>query len=564
MISQNQEKKEESKFIVTPWDTSGKIDYNKLVIQFGTELIDDALLEKFKKITGKDLHPWLKRGIFFTHRAFNQFLDAYANGEPVFLYTGRGPSTDAMHIGHLIPFLFTKWLQDIFDCPLFIQISDEEKAAFKNLDYEVLHKMGIENAKEIISCGFNPKKTFIFSNREYRLGCKQFENFASDMKNNVSIKSIQSIFGLKGTGNIAMYDWPVFQSAAAFYQAYPHIFGNRPAYCLVPYAIDQDPYFRLARDAASKMNLIKPCSIMCTFIPPLTGQDGKMSSSKAEATLFLDDTEEILRKKIMTLCLSGADPDPEVHKKKGGNVDMDIAYQYLRYFENDDKKLEEIKEGFSKGTISGVEIKEILVERLYKIMKEIQDNRKKVDDKVIEDFYSKKPMELPKPKQKEPTKEESGLYEVLDQLKIEHTTKYHAPLITKDQAEELARMIEGTICKGILMKSKEGYIYYIINEQTTIVPKLLAKKIQAKNLKFAEADTYKEFLGVNSKTCPSPFALLNYQGKDIKKVLIDENIAKDKNVNFLALREDGTCSISYDNMLKFIEHLKFEIKILEP
>ena len=114
------------------------------------------------------------------------------------------------------------------------------------------------------------------------------------------------------------------------------------------------------------------------------------------------------------------------------------------------------------------------------------------------------------------------------------------------------------------MKSKEGYIYYIINEQTTIVPKLLAKKIQAKNLKFAEADTYKEFLGVNSKTCPSPFALLNYKGKDIKKVLIDENIAKDKNVNFLALREDGTCSISYDNMLKFIEHLKFEIKILEP
>ena len=52
-----------------------------------------------------------------------------------------------------------------------------------------------------------------------------------------------------------------------------------------------------------------------------------MSSSKADATLFLDDTEEILRKKIMTLCLSGADPDPEVHKKKGGNVDMDIAYQ---------------------------------------------------------------------------------------------------------------------------------------------------------------------------------------------------------------------------------------------
>ena len=77
---QKDNKKEENKMIVTPWDTSGKIDYNKLVIQFGTTLIDDALLEKFKKITGKDLHPWMKRGIFFTHRSFNVFLDAYASG----------------------------------------------------------------------------------------------------------------------------------------------------------------------------------------------------------------------------------------------------------------------------------------------------------------------------------------------------------------------------------------------------------------------------------------------------------------------------------------------------
>ena len=222
-----------------------------------------------------------------------------------------------------------------------------------------------------------------------------------------------------------------------------------------------------------------------------------MSSSKADATLFLDDTEEILRKKIMTLCLSGADPDPEVHKKKGGNVDMDIAYQYLKYFEYDDKRLEEIKEGFTKGTISAVEIKEILVQSLYKIMKQIQDYRKTIDDKLIEDFYAQKPMDLPKPKMKEPTKEESKLYEYLVQLKIQHTTKYHVAIITKDQAEDLARMLEGTICKGILLKSKEGYIYYIINEQTTVNPKTLSKKIGAKNLKFAESDTYCFKLYVN-------------------------------------------------------------------
>ena len=84
------------------------------------------------------------------------------------------------------------------------------------------------------------------------------------------------------------------------------------------------------------MNLIKPTNIMYTFIPPITDQDGKMSSSKADATLFFTDDKETVTKKIMALGKSAGDPDPEVYKQKGGNVDEDIAYQYLRHFEVDD------------------------------------------------------------------------------------------------------------------------------------------------------------------------------------------------------------------------------------
>ena len=179
----------------TGWENV-KTTPKKLMEQFGTDPITEQLMAKFQRITGKELHPWLKRGIFFTHRGFDQFLDAYENGEPVFLYTGRGPSSDAMHIGHLIPFMFTKWLQDVFNCPLVIQIADEEKAAFKKIDFEMLYKMGFENAKEIIALGFNPEKTFIFSNRDYRLECKPYETFVSNMKLRTSCKDLQKMFGL--------------------------------------------------------------------------------------------------------------------------------------------------------------------------------------------------------------------------------------------------------------------------------------------------------------------------------------------------------------------------------
>jgi tryptophanyl-tRNA synthetase len=79
------------------------------------------------------------------------------------LYTGRGPSSSALHLGHLIPFIFTKWLQDTFNVPLVIQLTDDEKFLWKDLTIENAKKLTIENVKDIIAMGFDVEKTFIFS-----------------------------------------------------------------------------------------------------------------------------------------------------------------------------------------------------------------------------------------------------------------------------------------------------------------------------------------------------------------------------------------------------------------
>jgi hypothetical protein len=64
-----------------------------------------------------------------THSELNLILDRYEQKKPFYLYTGRGPSSDSMHLGHMIPFIFTQWLQDVFDCPLVIQLTGESAAA---------------------------------------------------------------------------------------------------------------------------------------------------------------------------------------------------------------------------------------------------------------------------------------------------------------------------------------------------------------------------------------------------------------------------------------------------
>ena len=102
---------------ITPFEVSGGVDesgkllpvnYDKLIKEFGATPISKELLERFEKVTGRKPHRFMRRSIVFSHRNLEIILDRYEKGQPFFLYTGRGPSSDSMHVGHTIPFEFTK------------------------------------------------------------------------------------------------------------------------------------------------------------------------------------------------------------------------------------------------------------------------------------------------------------------------------------------------------------------------------------------------------------------------------------------------------------------------
>ena len=162
-------KQEEDDF-VDPWNVSSKsetgIDYDKLIVKFGSAKIDQTLIERIEAITKQPVHHFMRRGIFFSHRDMHTILNMYEAKKPFFLYTGRGPSA-GMHLGHLIPFMMTKWLQDVFDVPLVIQMTDDEKFLWKDLSIEEANRLVYDNARDIIACGFDVNKTFIFSDVNY-------------------------------------------------------------------------------------------------------------------------------------------------------------------------------------------------------------------------------------------------------------------------------------------------------------------------------------------------------------------------------------------------------------
>ena len=81
--------------------------------------------------------------------------DLYEKKKPFYLYTGRGPSSEAMHLGHLVPFIMTKWLQDTFDVPLVVQLTDDEKFLWKDLELEECEHLARQNSKGLVLISIN-------------------------------------------------------------------------------------------------------------------------------------------------------------------------------------------------------------------------------------------------------------------------------------------------------------------------------------------------------------------------------------------------------------------------
>ncbi|KAN0141109.1 hypothetical protein V8E53_000865 [Lactarius tabidus] len=381
--------------VVTPWDVQGSvstdgqqlaIDYDKLIDQFGTRRIDAALLERFERLTGHKPHILLRRGMFFSHRDFNTILDRYEKGKPFFLYTGRGPSSDSMHLGHMIPFVFTKWLQDVFDVPLVIQLTDDEKFLFRHeLKPEQTHEFALKNAKDIIAVGFKLEKTFIFSDYDY-VGGPFYKN-VSKISRQITLSQAKATFGFGDSDNIGKIHFAAIQAAPSFSNSFPQIFGTTSDIpCLIPCAIDQDPYFRLTRDVAQKLKYPKPTLLHAKFFPALQGPQTKMSASDVNSSIYMSDTPNQIKNKINRHGFSGGRETEEEHRRLGGNPDVDVSYQYLSFFLEDDEELTQIGEDYRAGRLLTGQLKARCIKVLQEFTGSFQARRKAITDEEVKTF----------------------------------------------------------------------------------------------------------------------------------------------------------------------------------
>jgi tryptophanyl-tRNA synthetase len=366
--------------IVTPWEVSGEINYEKLIKQFGVQPMTPSLANRIADHAGFK-HLQLRRGIYLSHRDADWWLNEYEKGNKVGLYTGRGPSGN-VHLGHLLPWFFCKYLQDAFDSDLYFQMTDDEKFLHNNdLSLEEAIGFTYDNALDVIACGLDSKKTFIFSDTEdikhiYKLGLK--------VAKKVTFSTVKAVFGFTNSENIGAIWHPALQAMTCFLQS-EREGKNIP--CLIPAAIDQDNYWRMTRDIAEKLMYYKPAQIHNKFLPGLQ-KGGKMSASQPNTAIFTTDTPKTANKKIMSAFTGGRDTVEE-QKKLGGKPAICNVYSYFYFlFEKDDKKLLERETLCKTGTLMCGDCKKELAERVTVFLIDFQEKRNKAKDS-LEHFFLK-------------------------------------------------------------------------------------------------------------------------------------------------------------------------------
>ena len=354
-------------FTVTPWEVKGNINYEKLIKEFGLEPL---------KYLPKNFNDLLlaRRNIIFAHRDFNKIIDCIQNKKPFVMMTGLMPS-GKFHFGHKVVADQIIFYQKL-GAKVYLAVADLEAYNSRNPNIQELKKIAIEEyLLNYIALGLNIKKCDFYFQSSRSNDAKKSNGYyklANMLAGHATFNEYKAIYGEINPGKIIS---SLLQASDMLHPQLNEFEGPIPT--VVPVGADQDPHLRLARDLSQRIKIFKFIQLSSTyhkFLPALNG--AKMSSSDPSSYIALTDTIEEASKKIRKYAFSGGQATIEEHRKKGGNPEIDSSFQLLKYgLEEDDKKLEKIYNNYKSGSLLTSELKDLVIEKMTKFLKEHHKNR---------------------------------------------------------------------------------------------------------------------------------------------------------------------------------------------
>lgn len=332
--------------------------------EFGLRPLARDLLVKMCSALKHD-HLLLRRGIFDMQQDLDRLLNAIDEKRPIYIFTGRGPSSPRLHLGHLVPLQLTRFLgQVIPNSKIVIQLSDDEKfVGRQGQDLESTDRYTADNIKDIErTLGDELSKTLVFRNTE---SIGSLYRTILQIQKQFKISKYKRVFGYTDDDCVGRFAYPAVQMAPAFAQAFPDFLDPR-SLCVVPCAVDQYPHFRLCRAVAQRLQWSTPV-LICTsrYVPGLDGD--KMSASKQATAIFLSDTREQVERKIGR-ALSGGRASMEEQVRLGACLERDVPFSLLKYFMESDDQLSKLGAAYEAGRVMTVAVKEKAISEIVSLL----------------------------------------------------------------------------------------------------------------------------------------------------------------------------------------------------
>lgn len=360
----------DEEFVVTPYEVRGKVDYERLRVQFGTQPMTETLLAELRQATGGSLHPLLERGVYFSHRDLAWILAEHRAGRPFYLYSGRGPS-GPLHLAHLMHFELCQWLQERLGVQMYIQITDDEKFWFRpGLSREEARHWGFENLVDLLAVGFDPERTRVFFDTR-SIGAMY--SLAVDVAKRIPYSTVRAVFGFAPSANIGLVFYTALQTVPAFWPSWAE---GRARPCLIPCGIDQDPHFRVTRDVAEPLGYPKPALLHSQMVPGLLGERVMSTTGDVrDNAVFLDDPPAEVARKVRK-AFTGGRTTVEEQRRLGAVPEICSVWALWRTrFAPDPGEFAKITDDCRRGALMCGDCKAMLIPRIERFLQEHRERR---------------------------------------------------------------------------------------------------------------------------------------------------------------------------------------------
>lgn len=274
------------------------------------------------------------------------------------IVSGIRPTGD-LHLGHYLGVL-KNWagLQDEYQC--FYFIADWHALTSEYKDPSIIRQSSRDMVVIWLSVGLDPGKSVLFRQSDIKEHAELFTLLSmitpiSWLERNPTYKEMREELKEKDLSTFGFLGYPVLQAAdIVIYHA------DR-----VPIGEDQLPHLELTREIVRRFNhlygadtLREPREIL-TEAPRVPGLDGRKMSKSYGNAIFIDETEETLKPKVMQML---TDVKRMRRSDPGEPGDCNL-YPFHDFFTDEQTRLE-IQDGCRSARWGCVDCKKVLIKNL--------------------------------------------------------------------------------------------------------------------------------------------------------------------------------------------------------